>query len=516
MTKKLSLQSIILLLISCAMLATFIGVTYVTLIESKENNQKNILTENAVYSEKLAGTTDLLFQNMINTLEVSAANIYSNLDDPDLVVELNQLLKSSNFFNAIYLVDKEGYIVKSTPKLILEGTKVTTMGVKEAIFKKYTTISQPYRSQVTGKNVVLVSVPVYNKTNGEYFGFLGGTIHLNEINSLQDTLSLHPSHSNGSYVYVVDSKGQIIYHPESERIGDTVIENKVVAKVTKGHAGKEKVINTKGIKMLAGYAPVKTSEWGIISQTPEKSIMTPALNSVKDIIKYTVPIFIIIYLLSFLLLRKIFSPLRKLTKYAKDVATNQKTPTPVINNNSLEISELKRTIFKLVTHYNMQILNFEKEVQFDHLTGLLNRRSFNKMTSNLDTYSMVLFDIDHFKKVNDTYGHLMGDEVLKFIANIVLDEIKDKGHCFRFGGEEFLLVLPETSVEEAYRISEKLRTRVQLSISPVNSTITISLGVGGVPYSNAYKTEALDQIDKALYIAKNEGRNRTIIAESKQ
>lgn len=94
-------------------------------------------------------------------------------------------------------------------------------------------ISQPYISKVTNKLIILISIPVFDD-KGEYFGFLGGTIYLSEDNSIKDTLSLHPKHAVDSYVYVVDSEGNIIYHPEKNRIGDNVIENGAVKRVVVG------------------------------------------------------------------------------------------------------------------------------------------------------------------------------------------------------------------------------------------------------------------------------------------
>ncbi|MGG7620435.1 cache domain-containing protein [Bacillus coreaensis] len=229
--RKITLQSIILLLIAFAMFGTYLGVMISSIIVSKENREKGYLSENQVYAEKLADTTDLLFRNMLQTLEVSAGSIYPFTQDGDqLYGELNQVLTSTNFFNSVFLVDKEGEIVHSAPHLDLEGVKIDTIGVSDAINKKMPLISQPYISEVTNKLIILISIPVFDD-KGAYFGFLGGTIYLSEDNSIKDTLSLHPKHAVDSYVYVVDSEGNIIYHPERNRIGDNVIENGAVKRV---------------------------------------------------------------------------------------------------------------------------------------------------------------------------------------------------------------------------------------------------------------------------------------------
>ncbi|MBR5799114.1 MAG: GGDEF domain-containing protein [Lachnospiraceae bacterium] len=150
---------------------------------------------------------------------------------------------------------------------------------------------------------------------------------------------------------------------------------------------------------------------------------------------------------------------------------------------------------------------------YDALTGVLNRNVWPRVIeegtgrfapSLGKEISVLMLDIDHFKYVNDTYGHIKGDVVLKELTRRVGIYIKEKDYIIRWGGEEFLVILTDTSLEKARALAEKMREDVARSDNGV-CPITISIGVS--KYKDSYK-EALDAADHALYRAKNSGRNR--------
>jgi diguanylate cyclase (GGDEF)-like protein/PAS domain S-box-containing protein len=154
----------------------------------------------------------------------------------------------------------------------------------------------------------------------------------------------------------------------------------------------------------------------------------------------------------------------------------------------------------------------------DALTGIANRTHFNLIFEHAlhtaqrgeGALSIVFFDIDHFKNVNDTYGHLAGDEVLRHIARLVKSTLRQSDMVARWGGEEFILLLPNTSLDSAARVAENLRAIIEHETFDVVEHISCSFGVS-VLRENETDDELLQRVDELLYQAKKRGRNRVVI-----
>jgi len=157
----------------------------------------------------------------------------------------------------------------------------------------------------------------------------------------------------------------------------------------------------------------------------------------------------------------------------------------------------------------------------DPMTGCLNRRSFNEKfaesfanaRSQDVELTCIMVDIDHFKLVNDNYGHGVGDDVIKMLASILLSSTRDEDIVSRYGGEEFCIILPGLDVDEAVSIAERIRLKIKKdSISTFESGphITASLGVSSIYDHAKDPAELNDQADQALYVAKESGRNRVV------
>ncbi|WP_172793746.1 GGDEF domain-containing protein [Acetobacter ghanensis] len=159
----------------------------------------------------------------------------------------------------------------------------------------------------------------------------------------------------------------------------------------------------------------------------------------------------------------------------------------------------------------------------DPLTKVFNRRFLEVVIQNEITFalthekpfSLVILDIDHFKKINDRFGHLVGDEVLCFVAEIIAANVRANDFIFRYGGEEFLVVLTETTTTEALACAERIRRALAeqaLTLSS-NDKVTVTLSGGVTSFAGETNSRLLiHQADEALYKAKNSGRNRIVTA----
>lgn len=164
---------------------------------------------------------------------------------------------------------------------------------------------------------------------------------------------------------------------------------------------------------------------------------------------------------------------------------------------------------------------------YDTLTGLYNRRHFEErlgVDAQKSFYagtplSLVMVDIDYFKKVNDTFGHTEGDRVLCNISSLLKNSIRKKDTVARYGGEEFILILPEAGLEESFMIAERIRRLVETTPFEVGQAqvhLTVSMGISNFPSHRAKsKEELIKMADQALYDAKRGGRNKVCIFSGK-
>jgi len=203
----------------------------------------------------------------------------------------------------------------------------------------------------------------------------------------------------------------------------------------------------------------------------------------------------------------------------------------VLTDTTKDFEELKkhsasvRMISKVVTSALNNIEMFEKMEELsniDGLTGLYNRRCFNNMIEQKISeasrtkvqLSMIMLDIDFFKKVNDNYGHKAGDDVIRFISKTIKNSIRKVDFAARYGGEEFVILLYSTTIDAAANIAEKIRNIVNNSSvnadgSPLN--ITISLGVSSYPMPSMSADDLVKNADTALYYSKEHGRNQVSV-----
>lgn len=470
----------------------------------------NTLETNRAYAVKMAQSTESYLSMTLQSLEASANQIAQFMDQENveqtLFSEVDRMKKQTDTFNSVAIVDKDGEILAVSPETVnLKGEKLNSEGGREALEKREAFISQPYIG-LTGRLIIFLSYPIFDK-EGEYLGLVGGTVYLKEENILQQVLGEH-FYKDGSYVYVVDNSGRIIYHQDPRRVNDIVLENAVVQQLKAGKSGAMEVVNTKGVEMLAGYATIPIADWGVVTQRPKDISLAPSVTMIKEMIWKTVPLLVISYLIIIIVSNKIAMPLTRLASYAESsTESNQGEKINDIHAWYYEAIQLKKAL-------NHSLNFFIHQSTVDPLTKLMNRRAMDayleKWTGQELPFALLIFDIDKFKRVNDTYGHAMGDEVLKYLAASMLEITRKEDVCCRFGGEEFVMLLPETDRHEAFQVAERLRRKLESTVSPCGEIVTISIGIATYPEDQEHPTALLEFADQCLYEAKRTGRNRTI------
>ncbi|CAH8220097.1 Diguanylate cyclase VdcA [Vibrio aestuarianus] len=207
-------------------------------------------------------------------------------------------------------------------------------------------------------------------------------------------------------------------------------------------------------------------------------------------------------------IEEVMTLVRQLVTESRDIRHSTRFLNGQLNNASQEIQRLKE-----------QLAEVQKGALFDGLSGLYNRRSFNDdlnvLISAQQPISLILLDIDHFKSFNDNYGHLFGDTVIKGIAKRLQSTSRDGITAYRFGGEEFVLIVPNKTLRIARQFAESLRRSLEkLSVKDRRSgklvgNITASFGVAEWQLGDTSET-LIERADSLLYEAKQLGRNRVM------
>jgi diguanylate cyclase (GGDEF)-like protein len=191
----------------------------------------------------------------------------------------------------------------------------------------------------------------------------------------------------------------------------------------------------------------------------------------------------------------------------------------IINNFTHESGHFCKTLGKmayiLVDNYNLKIVS-----TVDKLTKLYTRKYFETALQNELIYaereesefSIIMIDIDKFKTVNDRFGHQKGDEILQGASNIIMNSVRKGDIAARYGGEEIIILLPNTGQEEGINVAEKLRKKIENTrLLGLHNPLTISLGVATYPKHSSWAKDLIEKADQALYYAKENGRNKSIL-----
>lgn len=510
--KNIDLLRLVLMVTLATGVVTFLNVFYASYQVQRTQLVDASLESNYNYAQKLASSTEDYLQAAQQQLKVSAELIASIYNEPALLEkEAERLRTQTESFNSVVIINTTAKVLAASPETLqIVGDRIQTPGVQQALKEHKPLISKPYLSAV-GNFIIFISQPVFNK-EGKYLGLVGGSLYLRQPSILNRLLGTH-HYRDGSYLYVVTQDKQLIYHPESNRIGDIVMANPVINAVTQGGSGRLAVVNSQGVEMLAGYAYIPSAGWGVVAQRPLAAAIAPLDNLMQRVMYKTIPVAVLILLIVWWCARQISAPLRLLAENARSMHVPEtKEKIQKVKSWYFESLELKNAMLLGMSLFKSNIDKLNKDVNTDPLTGLHNRRSLETTLLYLHSkkmyFSVISVDIDHFKRVNDTFGHDVGDVVLQRLAQIMHEVSREADLPCRVGGEEFLLVLPAVEAKGAAQIAERLRVKVEATVIPPVGGITISLGVASWPHDSNDIAAVLKYADEMLYKAKHQGRNR--------
>ena len=516
MLEKVNLRKLILVLCVFSVMVTLLNAFY-SLYQVQRNIIINTTLEsNRVYAKKMAEMTDVFLDSAMTQLEYSAKALSDLTNDKEALAEETKRLKNqTNMFNSVVVVNSDGVITSVSPETIkVQGIKLKSESALQSLEAKAPMVTDPFVSPA-GNYLISLSYPIFS-SQGTYLGYISGSIYLETANILGKLLSEH-SYEDGSYLYVVDRHGTLIYYPNKSRIGQVITNNRAINTVSKGESGSLDIVNSLGIQMLAGFAPVSQAGWGVVVQKSKQSTLLTVNQQMKEVFITTLPVGGLTLMFIWGFSSFISKPLKQLAMAVKEAGSHSSTVNNVkqIHSWYFEASQLKSSFIKAFGVAFETIDTLHTASLTDSMTGLLNRRGLDKAIERLQSqaipFSILALDIDFFKSVNDNFGHDAGDDLLRRFAQLMKEQSREQDLLFRTGGEEFIIFLLNSDVQDAFKFAERLRRKVGLYDFAGIGSVTVSIGVAFWGNEQQSIRSTLKEADTALYRAKNNGRNRSEI-----
>ncbi|KID57003.1 hypothetical protein JF50_14130 [Pseudoalteromonas luteoviolacea] len=511
---RIDLKKLILALATCGVVLSLLNTLFASYQVHRQAFIQDTLHANQTYATKLAEVTQLFLQSVNSQLNVSAFHIVEHIDDTVLVnAELERLLSQTNSFDSLVVVNRAGKIIAVRPELPVLGESISSQQLDKVMSQK-PIVLDPFVSPA-GNLMISPTYPLID-SQGQYLGFVAGGIYLHGDTILNRLLGKH-HYADDSYSYVVDKKRRILYHPDPKRIGEQVSNNIVVDNVLAGQTGAMELTNSNDIQMLAGFATIPMTGWGVVSQRPLISILNQLAITHKSVVYSSIPFTVVLLGWVFVVGVLIARPLTLLAKQLITVE-NQSLSGSGVNAWYYEVANLKFALLQSHRAVRQVIKSLDADRKTDKLTSLHNRLSLDLWLKNAINakvgFSVLAIDIDHFKSINDSHGHSTGDKVLKELAKLMIQNARTDDFCSRIGGEEFLIFMPNQSISQAMVTAERLRKLISNHSMPDGVRVTVSIGVSQWPNNSMRIDKTIEMADKALYQAKKMGRNRSCYLEA--
>lgn len=491
-------------LVALAVLSVAIGFSYAYVSSyqvQKAQVVKNTLAYGRAYADKLAGVVNIYIHAMHGQLQSTASKLAVDMrDQTDLAGELERVVQHADGAIAMLLADADGNVMVSATK---EGApsprSLAELGVRELRVGEWVSIAD---SAVP----TLTLVEPVNLADGGKPGFLALVVALEDRHGIAQVVG-NVDEVGGMAVYVVSKMGDVLYRRQSDFVPTNL---KDVSRTVSGWA--EPLKTDEGRTLLTAYAPIEKGNWAVVTQQPLDAALLPVRALLLDALRSAAPVLLIILLLVSALAYAIAAPLSRLSRALNGGPGAQKD-LDRLNAWYAEADTLRGAVAVTLAQHRQQMTQLNRQSMTDPLTGLMNRRALDEAMAAFKTEStavaVIALDLDHFKRINDTFGHASGDKVLVAVADALRHSLRGQDKPYRVGGEEFIALLPSHSAQVARDVAARIRAALAAQTMPDGvGKVSASAGIALWPGDGATLEEVLERADEALYASKQAGRDR--------
>jgi diguanylate cyclase (GGDEF)-like protein len=436
---------------------------------------------------------------------------------------LNSVRERFADYVELMVVDPQGRVIATSARQLRQVAMPprweTDVGNDTPVF------GDPYRDETLGATLLVAVVPIH-VPSGRFLGALAAKVSLG---SVEQSFRTYAPEDSGRIFLAITDTGQAAYGTiVTGRGAGTRLLPATVSRLAKLDGGVTRYNSFDGETVLGSLSRDPLLRWAVVVETPATVAFAQVIRLRRLMVALSIGLLVAIGLLAYFLGLLIVRPLDRLTKGAAKVAAgNLEVDLPVLSGG--EVGYLTQVFNHMVVRLregrealdaaNETLRKKNEELErvsvTDGLTGLFNRRRLMEALADetrrsqrlKHTFAVMMVDVDHFKKYNDSFGHLAGDGVLSRVAALLREATREVDFVARYGGEEFLVMLPETGMPEALEIAERIRGLIAAEPFP-SRHMTVSIGVAEFPLHGPTPEQVIAAADEALYEAKREGRDK--------
>ena len=397
-------------------------------------------------------------------------------------------------------------------------------------------VGEAYKDDALNKMAMLIAVPI-KAQDSRFLGVLAVKVNFGTI---EEILKRSPLGKTGQ-AYLISQDRTVIATSRSRSsvLMKVKLPFDTLQSVSEMETALEEYRDSDGKEVIGTLRQMSQLDWGVVAQIGKEEVYAQTVGIRIMTMTICLGLLLTIGLTAYFLGLTIVRPLDRLTNGAAKVAAgNLEVKLAVVGHSEVGyltevfndmVARLREgrgalaSINKTLTEKNEELRNLSIT---DSLTGLHNRRHFMEVLANEVArarrhklpFSVMMIDTDHFKKYNDTFGHQAGDDLLKKIGSICRQSLRNIDYAARYGGDEFIVLLPGTGSEGAFEVGDRIRQRVAaetLSGETERAAVTLSIGLATFRSAHAETLETIiASADSALYHAKRAGRNQVVLATS--
>ena len=500
-------------------------------VTSQVSRELDLWLKGRLHDVKVFSRSYVVLENLDKILGKSGAPIENAVALRRLQDYLRSVREKIVDYQELMLLNLEGKIVASSAKQATT-VKLPAKWRLRAQANKYT-IGRPHWDEILQAGVVVITQPI-RTANERLLGVLAAKINFQTIGK---TLQNYAQGEIGE-LYLITGEGVLLVssQPIAAKFLETQLAGRTTRKLFYGEGDPQKYYSYHGKPVVGDLKQISELDWGVVAEKERAKAYAQIVRLRNVTLVLVVGLLLFIGLGAYLLGLTLVRPLDRLTGGASKVAAGDlEVDLPVLSRS--EVGYLTEVFNDMVARLrqgreelaaiNKTLREKNQELHelsiTDSLTGLYNRKHLMETLDNevvrskrhKHDFAVLVVDIDHFKKYNDTYGHLAGDEVLSRLATVFKESVRSCDYVARYGGEEFILVLPEIGPQDGVKAAERIRKKVlkeNFAADGKEIQVTVSVGVASYPKDGEEPQAIIRHADTALYEAKESGRNQVVLA----